>query len=154
MQGRLNAVKENQAMYRNQICTLKSAIEAEKAGRLESARLRWFTLQLINDNYGPWYLGQAIKSAQEISSAETRPRSFRKRTRCIWRFESCQSWRIETSSFSRQRGGMPLDRFVFVSFRVWWSTELRDAQIITGCYLDILQDKVGLVWMTSVNTLA
>jgi len=36
VQGRLNAAKENQAAYENQICTLKAAIESEKAGRLES----------------------------------------------------------------------------------------------------------------------
>ena len=51
--GRMNAVKENQASYENQICTLKAVIEAEKAGRLESARLRRLTASIIFDNYGP-----------------------------------------------------------------------------------------------------
>ena len=99
-----------------------------------------------------WYLGHAIKCPQEIGSAEKRSCSFRSRTRCIWRFESGQSWRIETGGFSRKRGGIPLDWFVLVSFV--WSAELQDAQIITGCCLDILQGKVGLVWMISVNTFA
>lgn len=49
----MNAVKENQASYENQICTLKAVIEAEKAGRLESARLRRLTASIIFDNYGP-----------------------------------------------------------------------------------------------------